>query len=147
MEKPIKPALCIKLFGDIFKATHAREVPWSGLHGIRGMKSTLVNAQGAMLVLERVKFLAKKGNLKGNCGERARLIAKTLKEVCRCTVGDMSLENFDAKARLADITNKPAEGHGHELSRDDLVSEHVEGLHGFNKFSRLADGRLQVLVR
>jgi hypothetical protein len=69
-----------------------------------------MDAQGAMLVLRRVRDLAQKGVLEKGCAERARQIARSLIHVCQNELGDMSLECFDIKGRLADIEERPGVG-------------------------------------
>ena len=142
-----------RLFGDIFRTEHAHEVPFCPSNASLGRTNLVVDAQGAMLVLERIKHLVRKGVVKANCDERVRLIANTIKSMYQNgDIGDTSLAGFDAVSRLADIEkehlNSRAEGFPEELLMTDLARMCVEGLDGVNTISRLvSDCKLQVLVR
>jgi len=96
----------LKKFRDIVSTSHAREVPWFHASGQPRAISIVLDAQGAMLVLRRVRDLAQKGVLEEGCAERARKIARTLKDFGENKLGDMSLVGFDVKARLAEMEKK-----------------------------------------
>jgi hypothetical protein len=165
---------CLRLFDDILETQHACEIPWSRVSGHQGSTAILVDAQGAMLMLRRVRNLAKQDVLAAGCSERAGQIAKALQKVCENELGDMSLVGFNTKSRLAEIqggNSKAKIEKGGSLENKNVrhmatspesrspqslggtcfrhaLQKPVEGLDGYNKISYFVEGgQLQVLIR
>jgi hypothetical protein len=104
----IDQSRCSELFGDIMRTSHVREVPWC--HASRGSNTVLADAQGAMLVLHRVRDLVGQGVFDAGCNQRADKVDALLRDVCENELNDVSLEGFDAKQRLAEIARNRDQG-------------------------------------
>jgi hypothetical protein len=89
---------CSKMFDDILETSHIREAIWRS-NGHKGTRATLVDAQGAMLVLQRVRNRVKQGAHT----QRADKIEEALRDLCKNELQDTSLERFDARKRLAEM--------------------------------------------
>ncbi len=136
----------------------------------------MADAQGAILLLQRVRDLSSRGYLDFACDARALKVTTFLTEFCEKKLGDMSLVGFDARQRLDEIEKGhakrqaemraaggvlgtsvkaravkafvPRNGPLVELSHGDLVRMHVPGLEGMNSACWIADdGKLKVLLR
>jgi hypothetical protein len=158
---------CYRLFGDILQSNHSREIQIPQTRQVgEETKCRFVDAQGAMLVLQRVGDFARQGVLAASCGERTLAVEKTLRDLCVQKLGDMCLQGFDAKRRLADIKKEQdlgcgdvqgalGDSHADRLwhsscirTPTDLVRMPVGELDGINNISRLLeDGKLLVLAR
>jgi hypothetical protein len=80
MNKETPYTYCLELFGDLLLDTsHFREVQNSEVK--RG-PSIHADAHGAMVVMQRVQELAKKGTVHASCGKRAQKIENVIREVC-----------------------------------------------------------------
>ncbi len=99
-------ARCMRFFGDILETNHACKAHWSRASGNEGAMCILLDAQGTMLALRRVRDLARQGSLEASCSARASQIARALKDVCENELRDMSLEGFHTKRHIAsDMSN------------------------------------------
>jgi hypothetical protein len=98
---PTEQLMQPRIFGDILGETNSfRTVKFHKGDSILG------DAQGAMLLLERVQYLARQGTVGASCILRAGKTRTKIIDVCN-ELKDMSLDAFDAKQRLAEIeTNR-----------------------------------------
>jgi hypothetical protein len=107
LNKNVKMAGCLKICGDIFESSHCHKRAWASASSSGGERdcnpANFVDAQGIMLVLQRVRNLSRQGMYDASCRKRARAIKRTIKGICKHELGDMSLEGFNTKQRLAEI--------------------------------------------
>ncbi len=126
VNKEVDRAYCAGLFGDILGTSHVHEIPWTQPpNGQPGGKALFGDAQGTMLVLQRVRDLARQDTLDAACSARARKIRAVLRSVCD-QLGDTSLKGFDAEQQLDDIQNKRYTRGSETHARRRLLVEDVE---------------------
>jgi hypothetical protein len=101
--KRMQYSRCTRHFGDILQTEHFRKIPWSCASGLQGDTAVLADAQGAMLVLQRVRDRVGQEPWEVACTQRAENIEAALRDVCRKELEDKSLEGFDARERLAEV--------------------------------------------
>jgi hypothetical protein len=128
---------CSEVCGTLLQTSHFRDAVWSTTKH-RGTRATLVDAQGAVLVLQCVRESVRQGTLDASCYQRADKIEAMLRDVCKNKLNDMSLEGFDAKKRLAEIKRNRdrSEVEGHAGSRQrgrDKAGERRETSAGVRK--------------
>jgi hypothetical protein len=96
----------------------------------------LVDAQGAMLVLERVRIRLENGQWVStrtrsrtleDALRRVDMVEAALKEVCKEKLGDTSLKDFDARKRLDEIKKEYAEGCAEDEEEDDDDNDRTWG--------------------
>jgi hypothetical protein len=117
---------CKDLFSDIRNTSHWMECTWSASSGGKaGCDAIQVDAQGAMLVLRRIRALTKQNMFSSSCRKRIRLIRETIIEVCKKEVGDRSLEGFDARQRLDEIEKEHDECSTEVRTREGPVENRV----------------------
>jgi hypothetical protein len=140
---------CAKLFNDILQSSYARRAQWSATSNHKGGVTVLLDAQGAMLVLQRVRDLVEQGTWDADCRQRTDKIEAMLRELCGNELGNGtgSRKGFNAKKRLAEIeedcrqreadkqnTSKAQESddgekYGGTATADDGVPKHVSVQH------------------
>jgi hypothetical protein len=111
VNKEVDSTYCADLFGDILGTSHVHEIPWPHPPSSQpGGKALFGDAQGTMLVQQRVRDLARQDTLDAACAARARKIRRVLRSLCD-QLGDTSLEGFDARKKL-DVIQKKNDPHG-----------------------------------
>jgi hypothetical protein len=130
------PHILSKLFGDILATNHVCKIPRPETR--TQTSPVVIDAQGAILVLQRVKDLAKKGDLAEIIGVRARQVRTALKDLFKNEWRDTSLEGFYTKQSL----NVIEKNHGQRCVEGCAVTNPLENAEAGAAQRRATEGCL-----